>query len=193
MARKRSDGRKMLPCHKCCPANPPRWPKAGIVAHVYDVQDWSAEEKLWGWRCDNCGHFKTPRAPRASAKLNWNDCTAEEAKKLNLAKLAKFHYFNDNGVRAEWKAFGDLILTAHQEGIVAGGFYYAYGPSGYHEEQLYKLASAKSSFKSFDLHYTVSSIREQIARGTERLEERLAEVGRTMADLQAIHNAKGTE
>lgn len=73
----------LLHCPKCCPK---KWETvqgvAGSCSHTWDVEKWVEhptetvevlpgrfEPRLvaggpWGWRCENCGHFKKPRAKR---------------------------------------------------------------------------------------------------------------------------------
>lgn len=73
----------LLHCPKCCPK---KWETvhgvAGSTSHDYAPSAWAEHPtetvdtaagvlprlvavEPWGWRCENCGHFKRPRKRRA--------------------------------------------------------------------------------------------------------------------------------
>lgn len=107
------------------------------------------------------------------ARKYWNpisdDLTVEEATKvLNRFQLASFHYFNKNGINARWTELGDRIMAAADADRCKNGAWLAYGPFGYLEQQLRKLAF-KKQFKVSELMIILKMIEETMQRGEEFL------------------------
>jgi hypothetical protein len=96
----------------------------------------------------------------------YDNITAEEAaKRYSNHALATFHYFNDNGIRAEWSELGSRLLAF-------GRGYLAYGDTGYYNERLYALARyERKRVNPNELWAIVSGIRKTIERGNAFLAE----------------------
>jgi hypothetical protein len=96
----------------------------------------------------------------------YDNITAEEAaKRYSNHDLATFHYFNDNGIRAEWSALGNRLLAF-------GRGYLAYGDTGYYSERLYALARyERKRVNPNELWAIISGIRKTIERGNAFLVE----------------------
>ena len=92
----------------------------------------------------------------------------EATRKLNRFDLARFHYFNANGVHAEWTKLGNDIMAAADAGRCKNGAWVAYGPIGYFDQQLFKMTCRKQ-FKVSELMIIVKLIDETIAKGREFL------------------------
>ncbi|CAB4131735.1 hypothetical protein UFOVP131_6 [uncultured Caudovirales phage] len=179
MARKRSDGSKMLPCHKCCPAGTDgmgRYHKAGKVAHDYTAEDWSAEPTVWGWKCWNCGHFKKPRAQQQRTSYDYATKEAITDAKLSIPLAAAFHCFNPNGLYAKWKAVADKVgdwVDANPD--KPNGVLLVYGSlNDFPRKRLFELLDKKAKATRIDFSVTVSMVRDDIARAEAWLAEKEA-------------------
>jgi hypothetical protein len=91
------------------------------------------------------------------------------SKSWSSAALARFHYFNDNGIVAAKRALDDRIRAAVDAGKVPSGWHFAYGSfNDYHVKKLRELA-ARTRVKSWDVNYAVAKLEELIADVDQKL------------------------
>lgn len=91
------------------------------------------------------------------------------AKSWSSVALAKFHYFNDNGIVAAKRALDSRIRDAVNAGKVSNGWHFAYGSlNDYHVNKLGELAT-RSRAKSWDVTYAVAKLEEMIADVDQKL------------------------
>ena len=99
---------------------------------------------------------------------NWydNTLTSDHAAKTQTnVELARFHNYNDNGIRADWRKLGDRL-------VAFGRGYLAYGDNGYLSGELDKLAHYdRKRVGSRELKIVVQMIRDTIERGNAFLAE----------------------
>lgn len=90
----------------------------------------------------------------------YDDVTAEQAaKRYNNKELALFHYYNPNGIMAEWAALSDRL-------IAFGRGYAAYGDFGTYSKALHKLTDYKRQrVGTIELTVALRCIRGTIDRG----------------------------
>lgn len=162
--------RKIGKCPTCCPNG-----GAIFVDQYFCDSDDSSE---WGHfpTCQNCGHRKAAYKPRKTItydELTQGVLSPEQVEKLGRFDLVRYHYFNPAGILAKWQRFGAKIDAAAAEGVVKSGFWLAYGPTGFHRDELGKLIHMKQ-FKVWKLHYTLGRIADAMRDGEKRLDEALA-------------------
>lgn len=188
--KRREDGCKMLPCHKCCPANAASNYKLYNVSHEWDVESWEAEPVVWGWRCCNCGNFKKPRAKRETASSHYAMEVATSDAKLSVRNALLFHYFNPHGCVAMKRKMDKRIDRAIDDTGCPNGVLFVHGGlSNYHTDKLSKLISAKS-VKSFDVWYHIGKIKEGIVKAEAWLVETYAKHGLPMPPAEEFEEVK---
>lgn len=90
--------------------------------------------------------------------------TADEAaRRYNNRDLARFHFYNEAGIMADWRKLSDRL-------VAFGRGYLAYGDTGYYYSHLSKLAAAQRVDRC-DLQATLSGIRRTIERGEQFLRD----------------------
>lgn len=89
------------------------------------------------------------------------------ARAYSNAGLARSHFYNPNGISAEWRALGDRLVTF-------GRGFSAYGDTGYYWNELNKAARGKR-LSPHRLGAILSGIRRTIDRGNAFLAEQGAE------------------
>lgn len=82
---------------------------------------------------------------------------------LSNRDLATFHYFNPNGIVAEWNHLSDRLLDF-------GRGYLAYGATGFYRDELYRMSQQKR-VHHFSLCAVLNGIRRTIERGEAFLAE----------------------
>lgn len=92
------------------------------------------------------------------------------AKSWGAVAVAKFHYFNDNGIVAAKRALDDRIRAAVDSGKVPSGWHFAYGSfNDYHVKALGEITTKRRS-KSWPVQYAVKRIEELIAETDAKLD-----------------------
>ena len=91
------------------------------------------------------------------------------AKAWGAVTLAKFHYFNDNGIVAAKSALDDRVRAAVDAGKVPHGWHFAYGSfNDYHVKALGEITT-KGRAKMWDVQYAVKRLEELIAKVDAKL------------------------
>lgn len=90
----------------------------------------------------------------------YDDITPEQAaKRYSNKELAVYHFYNNNGIVAEWSKLGNRLI-AHGRGFAA------YGDFGVYHEGLRKLAAyERKRVGRIELQVALACIRRTIDRG----------------------------
>lgn len=93
--------------------------------------------------------------------------TAEQAERaFSGRELAQFHNYNDNGIRAKWRALGDRLIA------VRGGAFLAYGDIGHYASELDRLSHyLRERVSKSEIDTLVRLIERTIERGEAFLAE----------------------
>lgn len=103
-------------------------------------------------------------APK-SGPMHDNITAEQAAKRYSNKELALFHYYNANGIMAEWAALSDRL-------IAFGRGYAAYGDFGTFSKSLHKLTDYKRQrVGTIELNVALSCIRSTIDKGNAFLAE----------------------
>ena len=92
------------------------------------------------------------------------------AKSWGAVAIAKFHYFNDNGIVAAKFALDDRIRAAVDAGKVPSGWHFAYGYLNDCHVKALREITTKSRSKPWPVHYAVKCIEDLIAEVDAKLD-----------------------
>ncbi len=92
----------------------------------------------------------------------------EAARRYSNVDLARYHQFNPNGLRAQWRELGDRLLAF-------GRGYLAYGDTGFIADELDRLADyRRQRVNHTDLCVILGMVRDTIEKGEKFLLENAA-------------------
>lgn len=171
---------KLLPCQACCPKRPGY--SVGRVRHENDYVLVSGEYGDdaavfgWAWVCDNCGNVKKPRKSKRRDHEFVTELAETDAG-MNRANVARFHFFNPNGLYAELRAVQARVAEVVDLTGVPNGVLFVHGSlNGFNADQLRKQIQ-KARPDRYGLPVTLRAIRRDIDQAKAWIAETLAKHG----------------
>ena len=113
------------------------------------------------------------------SRLTWDYITLTAPKcfrSWSNKVVIDFHYFNPNGLYAEWNSMCNTLSQYIDAGTIPSGWHIAYGSLSYfHADQVSKLAMQKGRVNSINLEVTLEGLQNAIDKGYNKLGEFLME------------------